>query len=346
MISVCIPTYNGAKYLEDCLDSVLSQTLEDIEILVVDDGSTDVTYNILECYAARDQRIRLYRNDQNLGLVGNWNRCIELARGEWVKFVFQDDLIAPTCLESMLAVSQPDTALVVCRRDFLFDEATGEDARRYYLEHPAPDTVFDGNHHISAQDVCEKVFNNIGVNIFGEPTAVLMRRNVFSRYGLFNPDLIMVCDTEYWTRVASHTGFMYLPETLASFRVHAGSTSAYNFSRRQYRMIIDGLVLLHNYAFDDVYAALREAVLRSDPDSDFTLLLTRKVPGARWVAMDAAYRKIDPDSTLLEEWNQFLQHYPRISDLLPKRDDIKPGMLARFRKWHFGGRLMKFVKLK
>lgn len=93
-VSICIPTYNGARYLEACLDSVLSQTYKNIEILVVDDGSTDATLKILGRYVASDQRIRLVRNvvvsnEHNLGLVGNWNHCIELSQDEWIKFVYR-----------------------------------------------------------------------------------------------------------------------------------------------------------------------------------------------------------------------------------------------------------------
>ena len=103
IVSICIPTYNGAKYLRECLDTVLSQTFTDFEVLLVDDQSSDETLSIAQEYAAKDTRIYVKQNEQNLGLVGNWNCCIELAQGEWIKFVFQDDLIAPECLEKMLA---------------------------------------------------------------------------------------------------------------------------------------------------------------------------------------------------------------------------------------------------
>ena len=101
-VSVCIPTYNGALYLQECMESILGQTFVGIEILAVDDRSSDKTRAILDSFAKRDARVRILSNARNLGLVGNWNRCIELAQGEWIKFVFQDDWIAPECLERML----------------------------------------------------------------------------------------------------------------------------------------------------------------------------------------------------------------------------------------------------
>jgi glycosyltransferase involved in cell wall biosynthesis len=72
LISVCIPVYNGAAYLEDCLQSVIAQTYSNIEILLVDDGSTDDSISIIEKFSQKDSRIRLVRNQKNLGLTGNW----------------------------------------------------------------------------------------------------------------------------------------------------------------------------------------------------------------------------------------------------------------------------------
>ncbi|MGH7488544.1 MAG: glycosyltransferase family 2 protein, partial [bacterium] len=104
-ISVCIPTYNGAAYLARCLDSVLAQTFSDFEVVIVDDRSTDESVAIARGYAERDSRVQVFRNDVNLGLVGNWNRCVELSRGQWLKFVFQDDIVLPKCMTQMLAAA-------------------------------------------------------------------------------------------------------------------------------------------------------------------------------------------------------------------------------------------------
>lgn len=313
MVSVCIPTYNGARYLEACLDSVLGQTYSDIEILVVDDGSTDTTFEILERYAANDQRIRLVRNKNNLGLVGNWNRCIELAQGEWIKFVFQDDLIAPTCVEEMLAASTQDTWLTVCRREFLFEDGTPEETRRYYEQHPNPERVFGaGIAYVPPEAVCEAAIDLFGVNFFGEPTATLIRREAFARHGLFNPELAMICDMEYWVRVAAHHGFAYLPKTLASFRVHAGSTSAHHFAKRKYRITLDGVMLMNEYVHNPAFEPVREAMRRRDPPVDLKDMLDKKTAGARWIAVDAAHSVSTPNPALLREWEDLVVRHPNL----------------------------------
>src|SRR5215468_6023153 len=94
-VSVCIPTYNGAAYLSECLESVMRQTFAAIEILIVDDGSSDSSASIAQQYTRADKRIRLFVNKKHLGLVSNWNHRVDLASREWIKFVFQDDILAP-----------------------------------------------------------------------------------------------------------------------------------------------------------------------------------------------------------------------------------------------------------
>ncbi len=311
-VSICIPTYNGAQYLRECLDSVLAQTWADYEVLLVDDQSTDETLEIAHAYAARDPRIRVLQNEHNLGLVGNWNRCIELAHGEWIKFVFQDDLIEPRCLELMIEAATGNQSIVCCRRRFIFEEGTDAQTRQYYETHLSLDTLFPKACEISAEDFGKAALSHIGVNFVGEPTAVMIHRSVFEKFGAFNPNLIMICDFEYWTRIAVHTGMTYVPQTLASFRVHQGSTSAFNFSARKYRIMLDALALLHDFVFLPVYAPLRLAAARQD-GVDLMQRLAEETRGAEWVANHAAKNKENPDPALMNEWKQFLVRYPQLA---------------------------------
>jgi glycosyltransferase involved in cell wall biosynthesis len=121
LISVCIPTYNGAKYIHECITSVLNQSFADFEIIFCDDCSTDNTVEIIRAYQLKDSRIKLFINEKNKGLVGNWNQCMKVAKGEWIKFIFQDDIMAPNCLEVFLSVITSDTRMIICERKFLFE---------------------------------------------------------------------------------------------------------------------------------------------------------------------------------------------------------------------------------
>src|SRR4051812_21562594 len=99
VISICVPAYNAAGYLRQCLDSALAQTFKDWELVLVDNASTDQTVAIATEYARRDDRFRVHQNAQNIGAHANFNRCIDLAQGEWLKFLCADDWLEPECVE-------------------------------------------------------------------------------------------------------------------------------------------------------------------------------------------------------------------------------------------------------
>src|SRR5690606_18559170 len=149
-------TYNGARYLRECLDGIVSQTFGDFEVVIVDDASRDDTLDIVNEYAARDTRFRLYRNEQNRGLVGNWNRCLELAEGEWIKFVFQDDTIDCRCLETLLARSPAEVPLTACLRTFIYEDLDPETqaSLERFLKEQSLAALFPDGGYVSAARFC------------------------------------------------------------------------------------------------------------------------------------------------------------------------------------------------
>lgn len=315
LVSICIPTYNGEKYLRECLNSVLAQTFSNFEVLIVDDQSSENTFCIAQEYAEKDTRIRVMRNDKNLGLVGNWNRCVELARGEWIKFVFQDDLIAPTCLEKMLAASKPNSYMICCLRDLIIEEGTPEQTRQWLNNVPSPQKVFPKSTEVSAEDYSKAVLDGILYsNFVGEPTAVMLHRDVFHKFGTFNPNLVHVCDFEFWARVGVHTGMTYISETLATFRVHGNATSAKNYYVRQYRTFtLDPLILLHDFALHPIYAPLRYVAGKGSKPLDLMAQLRKQ---SFW-----AWRGSTKDSSTLAEWDKITHLYPALSKFA-KRNPI------------------------
>ncbi len=97
-VSVIVPVYNGEKYLKECLDSILSQTLSDIEIICVNDGSTDGSYDILENYKLKDSRIKII-NKPNTGYGNSMNVGIQESQGEFIGIVESDDYVEPNMYE-------------------------------------------------------------------------------------------------------------------------------------------------------------------------------------------------------------------------------------------------------
>ena len=108
-VSVIIPVYDTKKWLADCLDSVMCQTLSDIEIICVDDASTDGSFSVLEKYAARDTRVRVIMMEENSGQGKCRNEGLEAAAGKYVYFLDSDDMIKP---EAMRELFETITAMV------------------------------------------------------------------------------------------------------------------------------------------------------------------------------------------------------------------------------------------
>ena len=217
LVSVCIPAYNCEATIAAAIDSVLAQTLTDFELVVIDDGSKDRTQSIVEGY--RDPRVRYHRNAKNLGPQGNWNRCLEEARGKYFKLLPHDDLLALRCLELQVAVLEQDVAeqvaLVFCARHVI-----GPDGR-VLARRGFPRS--DGG-VVTAQRVIAACVRR-GTNVLGEPAALLFRRGLAEKVGHFDTTNPYVVDLDYWFRLLQHGHAHYLAEALASFRVWPQSWS-------------------------------------------------------------------------------------------------------------------------
>jgi glycosyltransferase involved in cell wall biosynthesis len=106
--SILIPTFNRANFIEKTVESALSQTYENIEVIVVDNKSTDGTWSILQVLATKDSRLKIYQNEVNVGPVRNWLRCIEYANGYYGKILWSDDLISADFLEKTIPFLEDD----------------------------------------------------------------------------------------------------------------------------------------------------------------------------------------------------------------------------------------------
>lgn len=113
-VSIGLPVYNGEKYLREALESILSQTYTDFELIISDNASTDRTQQICLSYAAKDNRIRYIRNKRNVGASNNFNHVVALSRGEYFRWAAHDDVIAPEFLEKCVDVLDSDPSVVVC----------------------------------------------------------------------------------------------------------------------------------------------------------------------------------------------------------------------------------------
>ena len=125
LVSICLPTYNYARYLPQAISSCLNQTYEPLEIIITDDASTDNSREVISSFD--DPRIRFVENPVRLGLVGNWNKALSLVSGEIVKFIFADDYLADNTVEEIVAAYRDP------RVDLVFSSARVIDGQGKYV---------------------------------------------------------------------------------------------------------------------------------------------------------------------------------------------------------------------
>jgi len=217
LVSVCIPVYNGERFIAATIESVLRQTLTDFELIIVDDNSADRSLEIISAY--NDDRLRVISNDRNLGPEGNWNRCLKESKGFYLKLLPQDDVLAPTCLAQQATILDQDgekrIALVFCSRTIIDAKGDVLMSRGYLSRHKGA---------ISGQRLIRRCLC-FGTNLIGEPGSVLFRRDMVEVVGLFDASCPYVIDLDYWFRLLLLGDGYYLPERLASFRVSTDSWS-------------------------------------------------------------------------------------------------------------------------
>jgi glycosyltransferase involved in cell wall biosynthesis len=236
-VSVCVPTCNGGAYVSEALASILGQAFQDYELLVVDDASTDDTLEIVG--ACTDPRLCVYRNASRLGIPANWNECLRRARGEYVKFLFQDDVLFPRAIDSLVGALDrfPDAPLAFGRRDVSLESGPDVFAKR---DAEAMERLYRGlvDEAIQASDVVEAGLTqgrDLTLNVVGEPSFVLLRREVALRAGGFDGVFAQLADWEFWLRLLRTGRFAFVTESLGRLRVHQGSQSATRFRTRAVR---------------------------------------------------------------------------------------------------------------
>lgn len=152
-------------------------------------------------------------------------------------------------------------------------------------------------------------------NFFGEPTASLMHRLLFDRFGLFNAKLAQLFDLECWISVSINTGLPYIADPLATFRYHASSTSAGNRNplKDERVSVFDRLVIDHELAYNPHYAKLRERVLHGTPKRNFQREFAKKAVWVNARARALANQHNSPDQCWIKQWSKLAERYPRLA---------------------------------
>ena len=227
VVSICIPTFNGELFIKNTLLSALSQTFPNIEIIVSDDSSTDRTCEIAD-HALRDSKFpyRILKHAR-LGLVENWNFCIEQAKGKYIKFLFQDDHLESSCVQKLVEVAESESniGMVFSRRGV---ESVGgamipADSIDLHKGWSRLQRIQKGRDLLHDPKLLANPINKVG-----EPTTVLLNKEVLLSLGGFDPNLRQLVDVDMWLRMMMVSNIGFVDEQLSTFRLHQGQATRDN----------------------------------------------------------------------------------------------------------------------
>ncbi len=233
LVSIAIPVYNRENLIRRAIDSVLEQTMDDFELIISDNCSTDKTWDIVNDYVQRDSRIHAFRTTENIGPVRNWKNALCMARGEYFKFIWSDDWIAPNFIEATLnqLMHREDIAFAFSPTDIVSETGTT--------------TFYEIRQRNSIITAAEFYYGTASwMNYPLSPGCALFRRkdvdsslivqipNVsgidFSRFGAGN-DLLM-----FLMPLIRKRWIAFVHDTRAFFLSHSGSFSMSNDLRKYY----------------------------------------------------------------------------------------------------------------
>jgi len=219
-VSIVIPTFNRARYLRRAIESCLNQTYGNLEILIVDDGSEDETSEVVRNFAARDERIKYYRFEKNVGLPVALNRGWELVTGDYLTMSGDDNYFHINAIEKMVRFLESQRADFVYCDYYRFEES--EQCRLRRMKLPDRPNL--------------RICNSIG-------PCFLFSRRAYSVIGELDSSTFLAEDYDYWIRFSSRYTLHHLSEPLYFYREHKGSLS---MNRRREIRIISTLVKLKN----------------------------------------------------------------------------------------------------
>jgi glycosyltransferase involved in cell wall biosynthesis len=201
-VSIVIPVYNGEDYIEYAIQSVLSQDYTNIELIVLDDGSTDGTSKILNQFG----QLFYWESHPNMGQASTLNKGWTLSKGQILSYLSADDMLLPTAVSTSVSYLEDHFEVIMTYCDYTLIDPDSNNIRRV----AAPN--FD--------------YRDLSINMICQPgPGIFFRRSAFEKIGGWNPNCSQMPDYEYWLRLGLVGKLYRIPEVLASFRIHPNSQS-------------------------------------------------------------------------------------------------------------------------
>lgn len=207
-ISVITPVYNGEDFLGEAIESILNQSFKDFEYIIIDDCSSDNTWQIMKNYSRKDKRIKIYRNEKNLGIAGNRNKGTALAKGKYIAWQDADDISFPERLEKQHSILEENPQIGIVGSYLLFFDKSGDISIRKYPR--------------SDEQARKVIFRYSPV---AQPSAMI-RKTCFDKVGFYDLKLPPAEDLDMSFRIGAKFKMVNIPLVLVRYRL-SGKSATY-----------------------------------------------------------------------------------------------------------------------
>jgi glycosyltransferase involved in cell wall biosynthesis len=245
-LSVVIPNYNHARFLPEALDAILMQSYQPVEIVIIDDASTDNSIDVIEGFQRQNPRIRVVRNEKNMGVIYNLNELLRQAAGDYVLFAAADDKVLPGFFECCMTIlaAFPSAGLCSTASKVIDDKA----GREYTLPNIL---ISESPSYLSPARSRELLFRT---GNWIEGNATIYRKAALSEVGGYPPELASLADSFIAHVIALYHGACFVPKPLAMFRRQEAGYSARTWaSFETRRAVLDAGVRLMRTRFRDIF---------------------------------------------------------------------------------------------
>lgn len=226
LVSVLICAYNVEKYIEECINAVINQTYKNLEIIVVNDGSSDNTYFLLKQLAKKDNRIKILNLENNVGIISALNEGLKEVSGEYIARTDSDDITKPDWIEKILTCMENDPEIIAMGSylTVLSEENNGSVLANHHKD------AVEWKNPLEHKDIVEKM-------LFGNPihnNSMIMRSKIYTKHKLiYDLDYPYAEDYKFWLEVSRIGKLANYPESLVYYRLHHNQTSSIHHDQQE-----------------------------------------------------------------------------------------------------------------
>ncbi|OGI00689.1 MAG: hypothetical protein A2104_08720 [Candidatus Melainabacteria bacterium GWF2_32_7] len=308
LISICIPNHNYENYIRETIDSVLAQTYQNFEIIIVDDVSTDSSVDIIKSYD--DPRIKLYQNEKNLYTFRTNNKAMGSAQGELIAILHSDDKYAPNFLEEIVKAYNEYPKHKVFITDVYFYHS---DSKELIPWHP-----YNKGGIKSQQEVLIRLFHQ---NNIGNGVNVVFHRDCLNEVGMFSVEYKYIADYDYLLKLGNKYEFVYIPKLLTYYRVHSSNATCNNIRQEDRDDEVYKIINKNLSESEIIYKELHDKLSYFSTSNSIHKAFYMGIKfnsGHLTRFMLNCKRKLDPNIVADPYWHLIYLHSFLINERLPK----------------------------